>query len=224
MQDLKKTTELKFTSSQLNDFSVSYVGLFDYSRAEKLQKDLHERCQISDAGFILGLQHPAVVTLGYRAEHSQEVNSQLSPIPVLQTQRGGLATLHSEGQLVIYPVFSLKKYNLGVKDYVQLLLQSTQLLLSELGVETENNSQAVGLYTQRGKIAFCGIQVKNGITMHGLSLNVSNDLGLFSSIRSCGVSEASFDRLADYNVDINHEKLFKDWVDIFTKGLYAKQK
>jgi lipoyl(octanoyl) transferase len=136
-------------------------------------------------------------------------------IPVVQSTRGGLVTIHSEGQLVIYPILDLKAAGLGVKDYVLMLLTTTKNLLAEFNIASSIDEQAIGLYTAKGKIAFCGIQVKNGISLHGLSLNVRNDLSFFKEIISCGVQNSQLDRLQNYGVNLTLEELFKRWVILF---------
>jgi lipoyl(octanoyl) transferase len=222
VQDLKKTIESKFISEPSAQLTSRYLGSVEYALAEKHQYELHDICVRQGQESIIGLEHPTVITLGYRAEPSMELARESELIPVLKVHRGGLATLHSEGQLVIYPIIQLKKYHLGVKDYVQLLLGCTQQLLSDFGVTARLDTEAVGLYTKKGKIAFCGIQVKNGTTLHGLSLNVTNDLSLFSTIRSCGVTNPVFDRLFDHGVQVSLETLFHRWSRIFIERLQTR--
>lgn len=220
MQDLRKTTVSKFTSDNFkcNVIESAYLGTFDFKRSVQLQKDLFELVLKTKNNFIIGLEHPAVVTLGYRANTEQEVFAGNS-LPVERINRGGLATIHSEGQLVIYPVLNLRGLNIGVREYVCLLLRTTQELLKLLGVTTYIDEKAIGLYTQIGKVAFCGVQVKNGISQHGISLNVRNDLSLFTKIRSCGITDLNFDRLCEYGIDMTLSELYHEWIKIFRTQL-----
>jgi lipoyl(octanoyl) transferase len=170
--------------------------------------------QKNKTNYIIGLEHPAVVTLGYRASASDEIYDSCK-LPLVRIGRGGLATVHAEGQLVIYPVLNLRELGLGVRDYVMLLLETIKELLARYQVDSFVDEKAVGLYTEKGKIAFCGIQIKNGVTQHGLSLNVNNDLKLFSEIRSCGVSHSQFDSLFESNVKVSLKDLYSEWIEIF---------
>lgn len=209
-------TELNSTNKFSNNYVIeaSYLGRVDFQRAVQLQKDLLTLSQQTKNNFIIGLEHPAVMTLGYRANVKEEIFDE-DALPIEYITRGGLATIHSEGQLVIYPVLNLRELNLGVRQYVLLLLETTQELLNSLGIQCLVDEKAIGLYTENGKIAFCGIQVKNGISQHGLSLNVRNDLSLFAKIRACGVSSSHFDSLRNYNIDLTLSKLYLQWVQIF---------
>lgn len=217
--------ELKSTSKQSNKnpsgkliVETSFLGLLDYEKSVQLQKDLLLLAQQSRHHYVLGLEHPAVLTLGHRAVAELEVLSE-NKLPIVHISRGGLATIHAEGQLVIYPIVYLRDLNLGVRDYVMLLLQTTKDFLYSLGVDSFIDKKAIGLYTKDGKIAFCGIQIKNGISQHGLSLNVRNDLSLFTKIKSCGVVESKFDSLSQHNINHTLAELFQLWVGFFIRHL-----
>jgi lipoate-protein ligase B len=75
----------------------------------------------------------------------------------------------------------------------------------------------VGLWTEKGKIGFCGIRVKNGITQHGIALNLDNDLTLFEQITSCGRSNTQFDKLNSH-YKVSSFDFFKCWCEV-ARGL-----
>lgn len=187
----------------------SYLGRMDYDKAYALQKELWQKSLDRDQDFILGLEHPAVITLGRRATQSEILSLDL---PTVSIQRGGLATVHSEGQLVIYPIMNLRQRQLGIRHFVQRLLFTTQTVFLDIGVEAFIDEEKIGLYSQNGKIAFCGIEVKNGVSLHGLSINIANDLSLFQKIRSCGIQKMSLDKLNHYREDISLSDFFKLWM------------
>jgi lipoyl(octanoyl) transferase len=196
------------------DFQSEFLGRIDFEKAFQKQEELWLKSKTKNLNFILGLEHPAVITLGRRAEH-EEINPS-NQIPIIKASRGGLATLHSEGQLVIYPIINIRKLNLGVSDYVDLLLRTTQKVFTDLGLETFIDDKNIGLYTKNGKIAFCGLQIKNGISLHGLSINISNDLNLFKNIRSCGYQDLALDSLSNYRSDVSISIFFNQWLIKFT--------
>jgi len=71
----------------------------------------------------------------------------------------------------------------------------------------------VGLWTENGKIGFCGIRIKNGITQYGVALNLNNDLKLFEQITSCGLSDVQFDKLESHS-KVSLEEFLKAWYGV----------
>ncbi len=161
-----------------------------------------------------------MITLGKRAEPSEEIKINLDSLEDLNIQyykvdRGGHATLHSPGQLVIYPILNLSEHGLTVRDYLCALQKSTIAFFDQLGIKTFAKEDSPGIYTEKGKIAFFGIRVKKGIAFHGLAINVSNDTEDFSLIRSCGANLETFDRVADHGVKIPLADLYFGWTNAF---------
>lgn len=196
-------------------FESKYLGKMDFEKAFDLQKNLWEKAKSNRMNSVIGLEHPAVITLGRRASESEVHMQNQNLIPIVNASRGGLATLHSEGQLVIYPIIQLSQFKLGVRDYVHLLLEVTEKVFLKLNLKTYKDDLNIGLYTENGKIAFCGLEIKNGISLHGISINISNDLNLFKNIKSCGFDTMDLDRLNNYRTDIAPSKFYSLWVDEF---------
>lgn len=201
-----------------NDVESQYLGLVDFDKALEYQQQCHTKVSADKKSYILGLEHPLVMTLGLRA-HKTDVNSFCSKpwtAPVFKISRGGLATIHNPGQLVIYPILDLKYHGLSVKQFVQLLFEATQKTLREIGIEsTFDLCDHPGVYTAKGKIAFCGLQIKNGITMHGLSINIHNDISVFSDIESCGVTAPKIDSVKSQGVTYSLQDFFNMWLKHF---------
>ncbi len=213
--------DLTFSDVELGKISSAWLGLFDYSAALETQKKYWNSVYDQSAGdTVLGLEHPAVITLGSRGESAQDLLG--GALPCVVTDRGGQATLHSEGQLVIYPVVDLRRRGLGVREFVEILQTTTEQLLLEFGIQSKPAAGA-GLETETGKIAFIGLRVERGITRHGLSLNVVNDLCLFAQIRSCGVSAARLDRMANHpgfaRTQPDLKAIFDTWTQFFERNL-----
>lgn len=174
------------------------------------------------AGVIWGMEHPAVITMGRRASTAELKNKEsLLPIPVVETERGGLATLHSEGQIVIYPIFSLRERAMGVREYVELLASVTVNTLARYSIVAFYKQDDPGIYTEQGKLGFIGIRIKNGISNHGISLNFKNDLQLFKWIRPCGLEERELCRFVDLGKleEIEMSDFFRHWCDDFLETL-----
>lgn len=207
-----------------NSVCADYLGLQSYADVTEIQNQACEKIRGTLAIHIWGMEFQPVITMGIRGNQSLDLIRPPSevPIPVVQTDRGGQATLHSPGQLVIYPSMDLKEHGFGVRDFVCVVIKATSALLKSYGIESQSGS-APGLYTQQGKIAFLGIRVDRGVVKHGLALNVTNELPIFNYIKSCGVSQATLDKMQNYphtsSLDLN--QLFQKWVVEFEKALQS---
>lgn len=171
---------------------------------------MQEELVSAGGGVVLGLEHPYVITLGRRSRRDPEVPQG----PIQWVERGGEATIHSPGQLVIYPVVAIGRW--GARCWVEHLLKVTENTLQHLGLSTRRDPLA-GLWTEAGKIAFLGLQIRRGVSSHGLSINVSNDLGLFSGIKACGHRGVPLDSLERRGVTISCRDLFAQWMGEYRK-------
>ncbi|RME16592.1 MAG: lipoyl(octanoyl) transferase [Bdellovibrio sp.] len=197
-----------------------WLGLQKYEEGLRKQEQLCALIKGQRKGYVLGLEHEIVVTLGLRGSRDEDLIDRdalkRKNVPIIKVPRGGQATLHSPGQLVIYPLLPLKDWKIGVRAYVECLEKSSQNFLELYGIKSFRKEEEPGLYTSQGKIVFIGVQVSQGISRHGIAINVNNDLSYFSWIRSCGKLEDTFDRLVTKEP---LENLFQNWASCFKRQL-----
>ncbi len=172
------------------------LGRVEYERALSLQAGLMDKASAGGPGYILFLEHPPTITLGYSmrgdegrsAITSSEEDLKREGIRVVQVDRGGKATYHGPGQLVCYLVLNLRELRLGVKRYVSRLQAAMVGALHDLGVEAGLDPSYPGVWVEGGKIAAVGIRVAGKVTCHGFALNVAPDLASFGHIVPCGIA------------------------------------
>ena len=166
-------------------FNIQDLQQLNYKDTLKIQQDLREQVALnkSDDSLII-VEHDHIYTLGKNANPN---NILIDNCKVVQTDRGGDVTYHGPGQLVIYPIFNLKKKNIGVKSYVQKIEKIIQLSLDDFNIDSHVPYKETGVWTNNKKIASIGIHVSRGVTMHGLAINVTTDLSYFDHIISCGI-------------------------------------
>ncbi|MCY4513386.1 MAG: lipoyl(octanoyl) transferase LipB [Bdellovibrionales bacterium] len=216
-------TEIRFInkknpqSPRENGVLSQWKGAIPFQKSLELQEELKPLAK-KNPGFFLGFEsRQGVITKGLGTEEEDILwsDKQLKEkqINVMSLKRGGRATLHAPGQLVIYPVIHLASFKWQIKDFILLLESITKEFLLDLGITSERKEKYSGLSTSKGKIAFFGIHVSEGVSQHGLSINVSNDLGLFHSIRSCGIKDRPHDRLIDHQIPFSIKELFEKWTD-----------
>ena len=93
---------------------VVRLGLIPYEEGVRVQAEVERRRlagEIPDV--VLMLEHPPVYTKGRRSSSEElpmgEDWYRMQGIEVVQTDRGGQVTYHGPGQLVAYPVMSLRE-------------------------------------------------------------------------------------------------------------------
>ncbi len=163
-----------------------------YKKAWEIQKAKHNarvNDQTSDTLFLL--QHPPTYTLGRRTKDSSRLLDEKArikhAIPIYETERGGLITYHGPGQLVGYPIFKLRTYCTGPKQYIYMLEEVLINLLRNFGLQAERHEHCTGVWIENRKIAALGVHINRRVTMHGFSLNVANDLTAYKWITPCGI-------------------------------------
>ena len=161
------------------------------------------------------LQHGPVYTQGTACD--QETLS-MSNIPVVKSDRGGQITYHGPGQIVMYPLLKLKRYDMGVKSLVFKLEQSVIDVLDDYGVRGERREDAPGVYVKQAKIAALGLRIKRGTSYHGLSFNIDMDLKPFTNIDPCGYQGLEVTQLSTHVADIDLQqtgnKLVNKFIDL----------
>ena len=186
------------------------AGRVPYQEARAAQKRLESArhaARIPD--LLLLLEHPPVYTKGRRSTPEElpmgEEWYRMQGIEVTDTDRGGRVTYHGPGQLVGYPIVSLRPYGDDVHDYIRRMERLILAALADWGIRAGviegltgvwTNGAAPGLDLPEGtglpvpeakKIGSIGIHVNRGITTHGFAVNVSNDLQPFEWIVPCGI-------------------------------------
>jgi lipoate-protein ligase B len=155
------------------------LGLIDYQEARAIQES-------AEGEVVFLCEHPPTITLGRRAVRNESLLAESDEVKLFEVKRGGEATVHSPGQLVVYPVIGFKERRLKVTELVCILLRSVQEALRAVGLEVEISTNPAGLFAQGRKLGYLGLELKRGVTNHGLSVNVYNDLRFFDLIVPCG--------------------------------------
>lgn len=137
------------------------------------------------------LEHPPLYSAGIQATPNELLSDKL---PVFQTNRGGKYTYHGPGQRIIYVMMDLKRHKIPVREYVFMLEEAGIQTLAEWGITAVRRKNRVGLWVikpdgQENKIAAVGIRLRQGITCHGMAINVCPELAHFSGIVPCGLKE-----------------------------------
>ena len=196
---------------------VRDLGRIDYKQAWDLQEELLKTavdCKISNRKnetavmpqqHLLFCEHPHVYTLGKSGAfenllldeaHLQQIDAQFYKI-----NRGGDITYHGPGQLVMYPILDLEQFFTDIHQYLRYLEEAVIRTLAEFQITAARYEGLTGVWidadTPRArKICAMGVKCSRWITMHGIALNVSPDLGYFGNIVPCGIQDKAVTSIA----------------------------
>ena len=169
-----------------------------YRQAWAIQERAHEEVLAGGEERCFFVEHTPVITFGRRPNVARNLlasDEQLAKlgVEVVQSDRGGDITFHGPGQLVAYPIIRLNDHAFSVGGYVHTLERIIVDTLSELGIRSNADPTAVGVWTDvpscgsSGKICAIGVRIKRGVSLHGIALNVTTDLSYFNLIVPCGL-------------------------------------
>ncbi len=160
------------------------------------------------------LEHPPLYTAGV----SSKPADLLAPdrFPVHRTGRGGQFTYHGPGQRVAYVMLDLTARRRDVHAFVAALETWLIGALAAFNVKGEMREGRVGVWVERktpglppceDKIAAIGVKIRKWVSFHGVSLNVEPDLGHFSGIVPCGISEHGVTSLVDLGLPVTMDEV-----------------
>lgn len=199
--------------------TVHNLGLTAYDRVHRLQRRLQAtRAENGAPDTLLVTEHEPVFTLGrnhpeagFRPDAAQ---GSASGIGFVQTERGGDITYHGPGQLVVYGIIGLREWDIRPLDYVRGLEEVVIGMMADLGLQGERSHLGRGVWAGGAKVASVGINVRRGVSMHGIAVNVTADLSPFGLINPCGMADVQMTSLAALlgrEVPMNRaEELFLD--------------
>ncbi|KAI0984221.1 hypothetical protein GJ496_003655 [Pomphorhynchus laevis] len=169
------------------------LGLKQYAYCIQVQNNLFNKLVVHKCkGYmdtILLCEHYPVYTFGNR----QQINIADTSLPAsaIQTDRGGLATVHSPGQLIAYFICDVRP---SVKTFIHKILKAASMTITDMfSIDTfinTSNADTVGLWTndRERKLAAIGLRYSQHYSKHGIAINCSNDLSWFKHIEPCGLN------------------------------------
>lgn len=185
-------------------------GLMPYHEAWQFQETLFDEIvgiklanrnreeQVKTPNYLMFCEHPAVYTLGKSGTEDNLLlsKSQLDELGIgyYKTNRGGDITHHAPGQIVMYPILDLENFFTDIHLYLRNLEEVVIRTLKEFGIESGRYPGYTGVWINADredarKICAMGVRCSRWVSMHGIALNVNNDLALFNHIVPCGIRD-----------------------------------
>ncbi len=137
------------------------------------------------------VSHPPVLTLGANFHEENLLFPRAAyeerGIEIVPTDRGGDVTYHGPGQLVIYPIFDLRRHGQDLHRWLRDLEQAIIDTLAAFNLEGRRFPPHTGVWVGDEKVAAIGIKVRKWISLHGIALNIDPDLSVYDTFVPCGI-------------------------------------
>ena len=184
---------------------VKYLGITPYESTWNKMKVFTSNRAASTQDEIWITEHEAIYTVGLnRKDFNKPLRTDIAVLPV---DRGGKITYHGRGQLIIYPLIDLERYQLTIRTFVTLIEKSIVSFLSRRDIKASAKIEAPGVYIENKKIASLGLRIKNHASYHGLSMNIDMDLSPFEAIDPCGFKNLQMTQLKTFTNDVSLEAI-----------------
>ena len=200
---------------------VVRLGGVPYREAWALQAQIQDRLVAAkradpphpEPHVVLVVEHPPVFTLGKSGDraHLLATEAELDRLGAtyVEVDRGGDITFHGPGQVVVYPILDLDRLRnpegeplRDLHRYLRELEEAVIRTCADVGTEAGRVPRRTGVWVgpdARGderKVCAMGVRCSRWVTMHGLALNVTTDLGWFDRIVPCGIDDRGVTSLA----------------------------
>lgn len=210
------------SSAILKTIDFIDIGATDYLETLNKMKAIVSDRENKHKDQVWLTQHPPVYTVGASGKKLVEkhIHSNFEKIPLIVSDRGGKITYHGPGQLVAYTLIDIKRSKITIRKLVSMLEETVIKLLKQYKIDSCSKKEAPGVYCEEKKIASIGLKIQNGITYHGLSINVDMDLRPFNQISPCGYDGLLMTQIKDFckevDFDIAKEQFKKQFLEVFT--------
>lgn len=213
----------KDSKPEAGRFRFIDLGFGDYSQVFGRVREFHQRRTEGDGCDTIFLaEHAPVYTLGKRRgsidcffDGDAAKSGQIDGVPIIQADRGGLATYHGPGQLMVYPVIALRPGEQAVRRLVGSLERLGVLIADRYGVTAFARDDAPGVWTSQGKFAAIGLSVHRMVTLHGMGLNVSVDVEAYGRLDPCGIPDGGPANLSDLAGGVSVDQVKDDVVNLW---------
>lgn len=158
---------------------VYLLGTVDFDAALFLQDRLVDEISSrpDTLGALIICEHPPIVTIGQDGRITDlpvdtgDFTSRM--MDVRRVNRDGGTLVHTPGQIAAYPILPLNRLECLYSDFRQKLLDAIIATCAEQRVPSEKFESPAGTVCRCGQLSWVGASVRDGVSNHGLFLNVS---------------------------------------------------
>ena len=178
-------------------------GLITYELAELKMNNIHKQARDGGCNHLILCQHPNIYTLGQDAWNTDfDVNT-------YKTDRGGSISAHSPGQNIYYFCFHTPH---PVLFYSKVIAVFEAFFKKYLPLVVYDKARP-GFYLENKKLLSLGFRYKQGVSLHGIALNVCTDLDFHNVIRPCNLEGIRSSSLEAEGLRLNATEINEEIVE-----------
>jgi len=186
---------------------VKKWGVVAYNEAREAMDEVH-KCAVADGeNYLILCSHPNIFTVGSDSQERFEEN-------VIACDRGGSVTCHSPGQNIFYFCFQVKH---PPRFYRKVLSAFESFFQNHLPAVKYDKTRP-GFYIENRKIASLGFRYRDGVSLHGVALNVDVDLEFHSKIAPCNLEGIVPTSLHNEGLYLTQEQINASLVEYIVKS------
>ena len=171
----------------MSEIEILHLGVEEYSSVFETMKILqHKRIDDEISDTLIFVIHPEIVTLGPKAIRE---GVEIEDYQIFETDRGGGATWHGPGQLVVYPIIKWEGEMQSVKSVISILEDWTISAFEECGIDSYKDQAMQGVWVDGYKICSIGLSFFKWGSRHGMSINVNTPGSRVEGLSGCGMEE-----------------------------------
>jgi len=182
-------------------------GTIDYVQARKKMGEVHQKASEDGENHLIFCEHTPVFTVGENDNH-------IWPVPVVRSDRGGSITCHSPGQLASYFCFQVPEPML----FYRRVRRSFENLFAQILPEVFYDTKQAGFYIENRKIASLGFRYVQGVSLHGVSINIDVDLDLHNRVNPCGIEGITATSLKEEGIGMNMKEMESLVLEYISEG------
>ncbi len=184
-----------------------------YETALKQMDEVHLRAVKEKKNHLILCQHPEVFTLG------QDAGDKTFEVEALKTDRGGSITCDSPSQNIYYFCFQSSHPARFFSKVVSVFESFFECFLPSVAYDTKYP----GFYIQSHKLSSLELGYREGVSLHGVALNVDVDLAFHNLVNPCGLEEVRASSLEAEGLKISceavDEEVIKNILRVFDESL-----
>jgi len=170
-------------------------GLLPYIEARERMDEVHAQACADGRNHLIFCSHPLCYTVG-------RDDAGTWPVETISADRGGSITCHSPGQSVAYFCFQAQEPAV----FYRRVRRAYDAFFAQLLPTVRYDIHRPGWYIENRKIASLGFRYRNGVSLHGVSLNVDVDLEAHNRVAPCNLEGVVAGSLVAEGVEISLEE------------------